>query len=84
MTLLPEQLSQLESLAETWALPTELQRSERRWATDPDDFRGFYDAMQPVLDQMLDYLDRYEPGNIPEPALPQYRLALALCRSGAP
>ena len=81
MALLPEQFSQLESLAGTWALPTELQRSERRWAAGPDDYRRFYEAMLPALDQVLDYLDRYEPGNIPEPALPLYRLALAFAEA---
>ena len=81
MALLPEQFSQLESLAETWALPTELQRSQRRWTATADDYRHFYKAMLPLLDQVLDYLDQYQPGAIPDPALPLYHLALAFAEA---
>lgn len=81
MTLLPEQFSQLESLAETWALPTELQRSQQRWIATPEDYRRFYQAMLPVLDEVLDYLDQYQPDAISEPALPLYHLALAFAEA---
>lgn len=81
MALLPEQFSQLESLAESWALPTELRRSARRWTSGPDDYRLFYEAMLPVLDGILDYLDQYQPDAIPEPAVPLYHLALAFAEA---
>ncbi len=81
MALLPEQFSQLESLAESWALPTELQRSERRWVAGPDDYQLFYEAMLPLLDEILNYLDRYRPGAIPGAALPLYHLALAFAEA---
>lgn len=81
MAILPEQFSQLESLAGTWALPTELQRSQQRWIATPDDYRRFYEVMLPVLDEVLDYLDQYQPGAIPEPALPLYYLALAFAEA---
>ena len=81
MALLPEQFSHLEALVETWALPTELQRSQQRWAADSDDYRRFYDAMLPLLDDILDYLDRYQPDALPEPVLPLYHLALAFAEA---
>ena len=81
MVLLPEQFSQLESLAGTWALPTELQRSQQRWIAIPDDYRQFYETMLPVLDEILDYLDQYQPDAIPEPSLPLYHLALAFAEA---
>ena len=81
MALLPEQFSQLEPLAECWALPTELQRSQQRWAASPEDYQRLYEAMLPVLDQVLDYLDQYQSGALPDAALPLYHLALAFAEA---
>ena len=81
MALLPEQFSRLEPFIELWAFPTELQRSQQRWSAGPDDYKRFYEAMLPLLDQVLDYLDRFKPGEVPEPALPLYRLALAFAEA---
>ena len=81
MASLPEQFSGLEPLVETWAFPTELQRSRQRWIATADDYREFYAAMLPLLDQVLEYLDRYQPGAIPDPALPLYYLALAFAEA---
>ena len=38
--------------------------------TGPVDVKPLYETMLPVLDQVLDYLDRYQQGAIPESALP--------------
>ena len=81
MASLPEQFSSLEPLVETWACPTELQRSQQRWTATADDYREFYEAMLPLLDQVLEYLDRYQPGAIPDPALPLCYLALAFAEA---
>ena len=81
MAVLPEQFARLEALVETWALPTELQRSQQRWAATADDYRRFYETMLPVLDEVLGYLDRYPPAAIPESALPLYHLALAFAEA---
>ena len=81
MALLPEQFSLLEPFVEHWAFPTELQRSQQRWNTGPDDYRRFYEAMLPLLDQVLEYLDRFKPGEVPAPALPLYHLALAFAEA---
>ncbi len=81
MALLPEQFSRLEPFAEHWAFPTELQRSQQRWNAGPDDYRRFYEVMLPLLDQVLEYLDRFKPGEVPEPVLPLYHLALAFAEA---
>ena len=81
MTLLPQQFASLEPFAETWAFATELQRSQQRWNAAPGDYQRFYEAMLPALDRILDYLDQYQPGAIPEPALPLYHLALAFAEA---
>ena len=79
--MLPEQFSSLEPFVETWAFPTELQRSQQRWAAGPDDYRQFYEAALPLLDQVLEFLDQYKPGEVPEQALPLYYLALAFAEA---
>ena len=81
MALLPEQFSSLEPLAGTWAFPTELQRSQQRWVATADDYREFYEAMLPLLDQVLEYLDQFKPGKVPDQALPLYYLALAFAEA---
>ena len=79
--LLPEEFSSLEPFVSAWAFPTELQRSQQRWAAGPDDYRAFYEAMLPVLDQVLDFLDNYQAGAIPEQVLPLYHLVLAFAEA---
>ncbi len=80
-TLLPEQFSDLEPFVGIWAFPTELQRSQQRWAATPDDYRQFYEAMLPMLDEILTYLDQFKPGEIPSSALPLYHLTLAFAET---
>lgn len=81
MTELPEQFQQLQKFANIWALPTELQRSEQRWIANEAQYQDFYDAMLPILDDVLAYLDQYQIGAIPENVLPLYHLALAFAES---
>ena len=81
MALLPEQFAGLEPLVRTWAFPTELQRSQQRWVATQEEYREFYEAMLPLLDEVLDYLDQYQTGAMPELALPLYHLALAFAEA---
>ena len=81
MAQLPEQFAALESFVQDWALPTEQQRSERRWASSPEQFQAFYDACLPMLDQILAYLDQFTLGEIPPTALPLYHLAIAFAEA---
>ena len=53
MAALPSPFAALEPFVADWALPTEDQRSRRRWACGPDDFQAFYDAMRPCMDEVL-------------------------------
>ncbi|NKB37717.1 MAG: hypothetical protein GKR93_11185 [Gammaproteobacteria bacterium] len=81
MALLPEKFVSLNPFVESWALPNELQRSQQRWSASEEDYRRFYDAMMPMLDETLDYLDQYEIGNIPEEAIVLYHLSLAFAEA---
>ena len=77
MSLLPGKFSILESFVADWGHATELARSEKRWSASEEEYRSFYNAMLPLLDEILEYLDQYELGKIPESSLPLYHLALA-------
>ena len=81
MSKLPEQFAPLEPFVSVWALPTEQQRSERRWASSPEEFQSFYDAVLPLLDDLLAYLDQFTLGEMPEQALPLYHLAIAFAEA---
>ena len=81
MNLLPEKFSALEPYVPLWALATELQRSQRRWSASAQEYQDFYDAMMSVLDDVLDYLDQYTLGDIPDNTLPLYHLALAFAEA---
>lgn len=67
----------LERFLPIWGLSTETARSERRWISSPEEFREFYEATLPRLDELLAYLDQFPLGNLPNEAKPLYHLALA-------
>ncbi len=79
--MLPKNFETLEPFVNLWALDSELQRSQRRWSASEQEFQGFYNAMMPVLDEVLEYIDQYELGNIPDEALALYHLALAFAEA---
>ena len=78
---LPGRFGQLEYLAEKWALPTEKQRSARRWSASAEEFQEFYDAMVPRINEILAYLDQFSLEDMPEDALTLFHLSLALAES---
>ena len=78
---LPARFGQLEYLAQQWALPTENQRSAKRWSASPDEFQEFYDAMVPLINEILAYLDQFSLEDMPDDALTLFHLSLALAES---
>ncbi|MEX1147178.1 MAG: hypothetical protein WEB93_02240, partial [Sphingomonadales bacterium] len=81
MSALPGKFSELEPFAAVWALPTENQRSARRWESAAADFQSFYDAMMPRLDEVLAHLDTFRLGEMPDDARRLYHLALAFAEA---
>lgn len=78
---LPVRFGQLEYLAEKWALPTETQRSARRWSASAEEFQEFYDAMVPLINEILAYLDQFSLDAMPEDAIALFHLSLSLAES---
>ena len=81
MSSLPTKFAALEPFVASWSLETELQRSHRRWTASAQDYQDFYNAMLPILDDALTYLDQFKLGEIPENALALYHLTLAFAEA---
>ena len=81
MASLPDKFASLEPFVESWAFANELLRSEQRWSASEQEYRDFYEAMMPLLDEALSYLDQYEVGSIPEDAIALYHLSLAFAEA---
>jgi hypothetical protein len=81
MTEHTEKFAVLAPFMADWALPTEQLRSERRWASSPEEFQAFYDATLPLLDELLAYFDKFKVGEVPEDVLPLYHLTLAFAEA---
>ncbi len=64
MPLLPTEFSELEPFA-SWSLETEAERYAKRLASTLDELQTFYDAAFPRLDEILDYLDRFDLATLP-------------------
>ena len=74
-------IPELDRFLEHWAKPTETSRSHVRWHATPEDFQAFYAAVLPNLDDLMDYLDQFPLGQIPDDARPLYYLALAFAEA---
>lgn len=81
MNKLPAEFSDLERLVPTWALPTENERSEKRWGSTPADFQDIYDAMLGRIDEIMDYLDGKGFDGLDDESRTLYHLALAFAEA---
>jgi hypothetical protein len=77
MSLLPDEFVNLERFVE-WSLPTERERNAKRLASSMEEITTFYQALLPVTEAVLEYLDRFELGKMPEREQRLLNLTLAL------
>ncbi|HEY6330784.1 MAG TPA: hypothetical protein VI756_15740 [Blastocatellia bacterium] len=75
--ILPEQFQDLTSYASVWALPTEAARNKARRESRMEDLTGFYNAMLPRMDEIIQYLNRFGLDEMPEDVLRLFRIALS-------
>ncbi|OBI53428.1 hypothetical protein A5707_11645 [Mycobacterium kyorinense] len=76
--LLPSAFAELEPYAQTWCLPTESERWDRRMASSMSDMREFYDAFFPRLEEAIDYCDKFPLDDLPDDALHLLHLIYSL------
>lgn len=64
-TSLPEPFGDLEELVPEWALPTEVERNQKRRTSSMEVLRGFYDAVLPRWGEMLAHLNGVPASELP-------------------
>ena len=68
MSILPEQFSEIETIAAPWALARYDDRYAKRLASSMEEMQAFYDAVFPRAEEMIAYCDRYDINNPPKEA----------------
>ena len=74
--LLPDGFAELETWAGAWALATQNTRWDKRLASTCDELIAFYNAVLPHLERILDHVDKYPLGELPEQSARLFDLAL--------
>ncbi len=65
---LPESFTDLDALADVWALATETERNQQRLTSTMTLIQAFYDTMLPRMEAVLTYLRQFSIEPIPERA----------------
>lgn len=76
--LLPSAFAELEPYAQTWCLPTEAERWDRRMSSSMTELREFYDAVFPRLEEAIEYCDKFPLDDLPDDALHLLHLIYSL------
>ena len=76
--LLPGGFEDLEDLVEDWAMPTQNKRWDKRLASSREELIDFYQALLPHIEEILDHVDRFKIGQLPEDSARLFDLALML------
>jgi hypothetical protein len=76
--MLPDGFEALEPFVAHWALPTESQRIQQRFATSMEAITAYYELMIERIDDILDYLDTFDLDAMPEPEQRLMNMALSL------
>ena len=66
---LPSTFAELEGFVQTWCLPTEAERWNRRLASSLAEMREFYDSFFPRLEEAIEYCDKFPLDDLPEDAM---------------
>jgi hypothetical protein len=75
MPVLPEEFADLEPFAGKWCLPTEPERWACRHASSIEEMQQLYRAVSARYEDLLDFLDRYPLGGLPDEARALLHLA---------
>jgi hypothetical protein len=74
---LPSGFSDLDRFAD-WMLPTSVERNRKRLASSMDEISALYNALLPILEEILAYLDQFSLEEMPQDALRLLFLTLSL------
>lgn len=74
----PAAFADFAPATQAWALDKRSARMAKRVGSKFEDIQSFFDEVQPRLEQMIAYLNVYDPHNLPEEAKSVLWLSLAL------
>mgnify|MGYP006140502071 CR=1 FL=1 len=77
-TNLPKGFEALAPLVADWALPTQDARQTKRRESPTEALQTFYDALVPLLPKILEHVDEFPLGELPEDSQRLFYLTLAL------
>lgn len=61
---LPEQFKDLEGYVDKWCFATQMKRTNERQESNMDEIKEFYNALEPRMQEILDYLDTFSLENL--------------------
>jgi hypothetical protein len=64
--ILPQAFADLEPFAKSWALATEEERVQKRYASSMSEIQAFYDAMLPRTERAIEHLNQFPLDELPE------------------
>ena len=76
--MLPSAFAEFEQYAQTWCLPTESERWDKRMSSTMAEMREFYDAFFPRLEEAIEYCDKFPLDDLPDDALHLLHLIYSL------
>jgi regulator of sigma D len=63
---LPLQFKELEVYLAEWCFPTQMERTNKRQESNMEEIKGFYHAIEPKIQEILDYLDTFSLDSLGE------------------
>jgi hypothetical protein len=76
--LLPSAFAELEDYAQSWCLPTEDERWNKRLASTMPELHEFHDAFFPRLEEAIEYCDKFPLDDMSEDAINLLHLIYSL------
>ena len=73
-----EYLADLDPWVETWGVMTQAEREVARRSATSDELQSFYDAMVPRMEGIIEVLNQYPLGALPDNARTLLNLTLSL------
>jgi hypothetical protein len=75
---LPEQFKELNVFVDDWCFPSQMERTKARQESNMKDITAFYEAMEPKMQEILDYLDTFAIDELEGEAMTLLELTYAL------
>jgi hypothetical protein len=80
--VLPKGFERLERFAGKWSVAGEFERLQQREGSSLAELQDFYDTMKTEIDRVMEHLQRFKMGNMPEETVNLYRLGLSFMEVG--